>query len=128
VRARPTAVYRTVALSILAVVVASGASACSVDPSPLSSFFDLRVVNDTNHSVKIEPCWDPSCRDTTGMPTDTVNAGAYRDEAAWSNSAGGTVAVAVIDAKSGSRKCLPVRYERGQKKGRVRVSGARRCA
>jgi hypothetical protein len=117
---------RWVALAAVAVV---GASACSasIDPSPLSEFFDLRVVNDTGQTVKVEPCWDPSCRDRTGMPTSTLEVEGHRDMAPWSNSVGGTVAVAVIRPGSSALKCMVVHYIRGQKKGTVRVSAARAC-
>jgi hypothetical protein len=115
-------------LIALAAVVVLALAACSTyDPAPLSEFFDLRIVNDTSQTVKIEPCWNPTCGDRTGMPTDTLKPGSYRDEAAWLNNVGGTVAVAVLPPGSGTMRCVRVHFVRGQQNGIVQASAAQAC-
>jgi hypothetical protein len=113
---------------VLAAIAATALFGFSVDPASLDNFFDLRVINDTDHAVKIQPCWDRLCHDTTGMPIDRVAPGAYRDEAAWSNEVGTRVGVVVFTIPSRTKKCLRVRYAIGQRKGIIRVSTAHRCS
>lgn len=120
--------WRIALMVLTAIGFAAGASACSVDPAPLSEFFDLTVVNDTGHSLRFQPCWDVRCTDTTGMPIDTLAPGASRRTAPWSNSVGGTVGLREIALDSGKVVgCLTIRFKKGQENGTAALSLARPC-
>jgi hypothetical protein len=94
-------------------------------------FLDLRVVNDTSHTVQIQPCWDLDCIDTHGLPSSVLRPGSSTQESGfWPNDVGGEAVVAV--QRPGARPwqfhgCLIVVTAPGQKTGVVRVSQRRPC-
>jgi hypothetical protein len=60
-------------------------------------FMRLKVVNDTKHVVKIQPCWDLRCWDIHGLDPTVVPAGkARRVESKWEDDISHPISVAVL--------------------------------
>ena len=95
------------------------------------SFLNLRVVNDTHQSVRIQPCWDLVCLDTHGLPGAVIAAGRSVQEGGhFPTDRGGEVVVAI--RKPGGKtwefsSCMFKRFAPEQDTGVVRVSHARKC-
>ena len=105
-----------------------GARGCQ---SGVLGSFDPRIVNDTKQTVQVQPCWDPQCLDTHGMPAAVLHPGASTVVAdRWPNDIGGVI---VIDVqKPGAKRwqigtCIVGFYAPGQKAGTVRVSKHQAC-
>ena len=100
-------------------------------PTSKISFFDLRVVNDTQRSVTIQPCWDLVCLDTHGLPDAVIAPGRSVQEGGhFPTDRGGAIVVAI--RKPGGKpwefsSCLISSFAAHQDTGVVRVSHARQC-
>ena len=64
-------------------------------------FMHLKVVNDTQHPVKIQPCWDARCWDTHGLQDTVVPAGkARRVTSEWEDDMGHLISLAVLQPRA----------------------------
>ena len=63
------------ALVSFAIVVVAGALMWEFGPDNSIGFLRMKVVNDTNHTVKIQPCWDIGCNDVHNLPVTIVHPG-----------------------------------------------------
>jgi hypothetical protein len=90
-------------------------------------FFHLRVINDTDRVVTIQPCLDTDCLDTTGLPVTALRPGDSKDEGLWwVHAPGEKVAVAVLGpARKQIIGCLIT--TQGLRPGVVRASQQRPC-
>lgn len=107
-------------LALVSALAVVGLSACQWDET---RFFDLRVVNDTQHPVKIRPCWDEYCLDMNGMPVTVLHPGGTKDENTWwPKDFGSKISVAVLSRHGKQIGCITTGYADGQLKTVVRVS------
>ena len=97
------------------------------DIAPLSSFLNLRVVNDTSASVKIEPCPNLHCQASGRDLVDSLAPGRSRQEAAWPNDLAGVAVVRVTQPSGAVIGCLRLPYRKGQKNAQILVSAASPC-
>ncbi len=111
--------------TLVGALLAAALSACQWDET---RFFDLRVVNDTHRTVKIQPCWDTYCLDMSKLPVTALPPGASHHEASWwPNDSGDQVSVAVRSPGRRGFLCLTTTYGPGQPSGVVRVSRRAPC-
>jgi hypothetical protein len=107
-------------LALVGVLAVAGLSACQWDET---RFFDLRVLNDTQHPVKIRPCWDQYCLDLNGMPSTVLGPGESKDENTWwPKDFGSTVSVVLLGPTGKRIGCMTTSYPSGQLKRVLRVS------
>jgi hypothetical protein len=116
----------------LCLMAAMGVAGCStnhavLDPASLSSFLDLRTINDTASTVNVQGCWDAHCRDTSNMLSNDVGPGASSEQAFWNSVESGGIAVVRISRGNVVTGCLVVRYAKGQEHATARVSDAHSC-
>lgn len=118
--------WRLAALLLLVALILAVLLANAFESATLASFVDTRVINDTGRAIRVTGCWDPACRTTKYMPTDTIAPGGSRDEALWNNSDAGTAAMRFV---SSGRVigCVVFRYRKGQAHAVVHAREARRC-
>jgi hypothetical protein len=100
-------------------------------PQSKISFFDLKIINDTNKTVTLQPCWDLVCLDTHGLPSHVLAPGhSVVDGGHFPTDRGGGVVVAIV--KPGGKpgqfsSCLITGFAPNQNTGTIRVSHARKC-
>lgn len=63
------------ALASFAIVVVAGALMWEFGPNNSIGFLRMKIVNDTNRTVKIQPCWDIGCNDVRTLPAVIVHPG-----------------------------------------------------
>src|SRR5471032_1475910 len=60
-------------------------------------FMGLRVVNDTQQTVRVQPCWDPACTNTIGLHEAVLHPGASkRVPNQWANNTPEEIVVGVL--------------------------------
>jgi hypothetical protein len=90
------------------------------------SYMRIRVVNDTQRTVKVQPCWDLACYETINMRQAIVRAGSSRlITGLWSDDAPHTVVVGVLRPRAEAfhfEGCLHGFFNPGLKVGLMHVS------
>jgi len=62
---------RSASISIVLVAIAA-VLIIEFGPNQAIGFMRIKVVNDTERTVKIQPCWDIDCLQRNGLPTTIV--------------------------------------------------------
>ena len=100
-------------------------------PSHSIGFMSLRVVNDTDHAVKIQPCWDIRCWDSHGLSDTVVPPGeARRVSSEWEDDMSHPISVAVLQPRAEMPQwdgCLVNTFPPHRKVGVFRVSNEQPC-
>jgi hypothetical protein len=101
-------------------------------PGQKISFLDLRIVNDTQRTVTVQPCWDADCLDIHGLHAAVLRPGrSVHATNQWPTDVGQGLIVVGIRKPSGNPRtfsaCIVTASAPGQKTGLVRVSHARPC-
>ena len=64
-------------------------------------FLRLRILNDTPHAVRVQPCWDVACNDIVGLHEDLIPAGAStRVSGKWVNNGPAAIVVGVLTLRA----------------------------
>ena len=100
-------------------------------PTRRITFFDLRIVNDTQRTVRVHPCWDINCINITGLPESTLRPGqSVHSSGNFATDVGNEIVVGI--RKPGGKvwqfsSCMMITAPAGRQAGTVRVSKARPC-
>ncbi len=100
-------------------------------PSSKITFFNLRIVNDTQRSVTVQPCWDLTCLDVKGLSASELRPGrAVRSYGHFPTDSGHEIVVGI--QKEGGKpwqfsSCMFITTAPGEQTGTVRVSKAKAC-
>ena len=113
-----------VSLAIVAVVAAVG---FAFAPNFSIEFMRLKVVNDTEQTLKIQPCWDANCWNRIGLdPTIVPPHHTPIVDSRWENTYWRRISVAVLKPNepivAPFDECVVTDFPPGQKVGVIRVS------
>jgi hypothetical protein len=106
-------------------VVSALGSGCTagIEPDSLA----VKITNDSPRTVSIQTCGAPGCAVVVKIDGVTrVGPGSTVTEG-WVNPDRGDAAAFEIRQSDGVRRCLSIRYRKGQKVARTRTSAARTC-
>ncbi len=123
--------FRRDILIVLAIMAVSFTLILLFGPKSRITFFDLRVLNDTNRTVTVQPCWDLDCIDFHGLAPAVLRPGrSFHSTGHFPTDVGHLITLGI--RKPGGKpgefsSCLAKATAPGQQKGLVRVSSAQAC-
>ena len=95
------------------------------------TFMSIRVVNDTQRTLRIQPCWDLNCDNTIGLPDAIFRPGdSKRVAGKWVNNVPEQVVIGILRPHAEAfhyEGCVLRFFEPGKKVGVIRVSREGPC-
>ena len=117
----------------MAVVAVAAVLMWEFGPANSIRFMRMRIVNDTQRTVKVQPCWDIDCIDIHSLsssilrPGDVVRGGSLWE---WEDDLGHVISVAVLKPSAEAFQfdgCVVRVFEPHTKVGVFRVSQLTTC-
>lgn len=125
--------YSVLRAALVSALVCGVAAVLMIEFGPTNriGLMRVKVVNDTNRAVKIQPCWDRDCHDTRGLPEKVMGPGKRgMVSGQWADDQVQTISVGVLEPKDSVPHfdgCLVQTYAPHQKVAVFYVSWETSC-